>query len=83
MMFGFLIFCLVGTLCAADPQWYTIFPAKMDDGPDNDNISQDLLSTIGSKSFHHSHSTALKGHLYWYAYLDDAQKTKYDTFKGV
>ena len=55
----------------------------MDDGPVNDNIRQDLLNTVGGDNVHHAHSLALKGHLYWYAYLTDDQKTKYSNFEGV
>jgi len=83
IMFLFSLVILVLSSVSAADQWYTMFPANMQDGPVNDRIRQRIIDEIGGDKVHHSHSTALGGHLYWYALLSDQFKQFMDTFEGV
>lgn len=82
MLFLTLFVLLTAGANAVD-KWYTIFPTDMSDGQANDRISEALTNDVGKDNIHHSHSTALKSHLYWYALLNDQQKANYDTFPNV
>lgn len=82
MLISVFLLLLSAGINAAD-NWYTIFPRQMGDGDVNDRIRQNLIDLVGQDNIHHSHSLALKGHLYWYAKLNDQQKNTVAGYDGV